>query len=122
MDVDTVLPKFKPSWIEGQVVEDSGVRPGFSSVKVNLPVLPDRVARDYNEFETEWRRLGTDAWNRTRTSTSSSNVTLPEELGDGSYEVRVRATGNDGPSLYTTALRFPLLSRGKSNRIKKCGL
>ena len=117
VDVDMELPKFQPSWICSQQIEGCHVRPGFSSVKVYLPVLPESVASNYDEFDIEWRRLGAKAWKRTSTSTNSSRVTLLEELRDGSYEVRVRATGDHGRSLYTTALRFLLLSKGKKSRL-----
>ena len=117
VDVGVVLPKLKPSWICGQGIQGSVVQPDFRSVKVTLPLLPDSVSSKYDEFEIEWRRLGSESWKRTWASTSISTVTLPEDLVDGSYEVRVRATGDDGRSLHTTALRFQLLNEGRNSRL-----
>ena len=111
------MPKFKPSWICSRQIESHSVRPGFSSVKVHLPPLPDSVASNYDRFDIEWRRLESNAWEKTNTTAISSSITLQEELEDGSYEVRVRAAGDSGQSLYTTALRFLLLSRGKKSRL-----
>ena len=80
---------------------------------VNLPVLTSDERSEYDTFEVSWRRLGSEIWESTTTSSRSTNVTLPGELADGSYEVRVRATGIVGSSLYTTPLRFPLKYEGQ---------
>ena len=105
-----------PDWIRGRVVEETTTGLGTSTVKINLPVLTEEQRNDFQTFEVEWRRLGSPSWQRTTTSTTSSSVNLPGELSDGSYEVRVRATGTGGTTLYTTPLRFPLRA------IRKCFL
>ena len=87
---------------------ETGTRPGFSTVLVNLPILTSDERAEYDTFEVSWRRLGSEIWESTTTSSRSTNVTLPGELADGSYEVRVRAQGFGGASLYTMPLRFPL--------------
>ena len=110
---DLTLPVFKPSWIQGRVVEETCSRVGYSTVKINLPVLTADQRNDYQTFEVEWRKLDTSSWRETTASTTASSVNLPGELSDGSYEVGVRATGTGGQSLYTTLLRFPLSCVGK---------
>ena len=110
---DGTLPVFQPEWIRGQVVEDTCVRNGFSSVKVNLGQLPAEQSGDYQMYEVEWRRLGASDWQSMQVATTSTSVDLPVELADGSYEVRVRATGTGGTSLFAMPLRFPLQCRSK---------
>ena len=112
---DATVPGVWPDWIRGRVVEETSTGLGTSTVKINLPVLTEEQRNDFQTFEVEWRRLGESSWEKTTTSTTSSSVNLPGELTDGSYEVRVRATGTGGTTLYTMPLRFPL--RGLGERI-----
>ena len=108
------MPGVWPDWIRGRVVEETSTGLGTSTVKINLPVLTEEQRNDFQTFEVEWRRLGESSWEKTTTSTTSSSVDLPGELPDGSYEVRVRATGTGGTTLYTTPIRFPLRALGKT--------
>ena len=94
-------------------MEETCGRVGYSTVKINLPVLTADQRNDYQTFEVEWRKLDTSIWQETTASTTASSVNLPGELSDGSYEVGVRATGTGGQSLFTTLLRFPLSCVGK---------
>ena len=104
----TQVSEFWPDWIQGRVVVETGTRPGFSTVLVNLPVLTSDERAEYDTFEVAWRRLGSEIWESTTTSSRSTNVTLPGELADGSYEVRVQAQGFGGASLYNNATSISL--------------
>ena len=119
---DASVPGVWPDWIRGRVVEETTTGLGTSTVKINLPVLTEEQRNNFQTFEVEWRKLGASSWEKTTTSTTSSSVNLPGELSDGSYEVRVRATGTGGTTLYTMPLRFPLRAIRKSAKHKLlCG-
>ena len=121
VEVGLGLPKSKPSWICRQRSIGRCIRPKFSRVRGTLPLLPDGWLNSYDQFANKWWQLGSEAWKTTYTNASSSYVTLSEGLVDGSYKVRVRAAGDVGWSLYTTALWFLLLSEAEGIR-NNCNL
>lgn len=104
---------FKPSYIEGQVIQATGLRAGRSTVVVNLPMLTAEQISLFETFEVQWRQVGADIWQSTNTNITSTSVELPGELSDGSYELRIRTSGGSGgASVFTTPRRFYLRSRG----------
>ena len=94
------LPVF-PQWPRGQVVSSTSTGPGSSRVTVELPELSDTERADYPEFLVSYRSISGDGttgpWlDGGRVNSDSGRVTLPGNLSDGSYEVRVHGSSPDG--------------------------
>ena len=75
--------------------------PGSSRVTVELPELSDTERVEYPEFLVSYRSISGDGttgpWlDGGRVNSDSGRVTLPENLSDGSYEVRVHGSSSDG--------------------------
>lgn len=101
-----------PQWPKGTVVTAIETHPGFSRVTVHLPQIPEDHTSDFTGFTVEWRPIGED-WDSTVVDIKSSTVTLPADLADGSYEVRVFVTDEEGRSVPTMPFQFPLPIPGK---------
>ena len=109
---------FIPSWGEAQVTVSRGSQPRSSRVTLGLPKLNIVQRQQFPTFDVEWRVSGSsDPWSSTEVSSSVSNVTLPRELPDGLYDVRVRATNTEAGTVtnYSLPLVFSVDSQGQSS-------
>ena len=113
------LPVF-PQWPRGEVISSTSTGPGSSRVTVELPELSEAERVEYPEFLVSYRSISGDGttgpWlDGGRVNSDSGRVTLPENLSDGSYEVRVHGSSPDGRtrSQPSPSLAFSLTGVGK---------
>ena len=107
--------QYIPIWPEVDVVSTQSVGIGSSRATLLLPRLPMDIANQYPSFELEYRRHGSTDWIQTDDIPSDQRTVQLDRLGDGTYEVRVRARMVElsETTEYTPILTFYTAGSGK---------
>ena len=99
----------------GSSVRVKESRVGFSTVSVNLPTITSETERQkFTTFKLQWQGDGAGEWQSLTVPIDSTSVDLPGELADGTYKVRIRATGPGDVSPFTAPFYVTLVGRGMS--------
>ena len=102
--------------------------PNSHQVTVHLPNLSEEDRVLYPLWETQWRPAGSLTWNTHFTPSRENSYRLPSNQRDGTYEVRVRASGSGQSTPYSALRRYSLQSRvgmptksvGADNKLFQC--